>query len=164
MKKTVSALALVAAVTLGTIGLTISSASAHDSNSTFDCFTVTTHFTNFATNPPGSGANTATVTVNGVDHNFSWTTKDFVATVPFVSHTGDAPVVVKVAFHGMDGVTGGSSATFPADSCAAPVSTTVPPTTAPTTIPTNVSPAVVTRTAAPATAAEAVVASPAFTG
>ena len=148
MKKTVSALALIAAVTLGTIGLTIGSASAHDSNSTFDCFTVTTHFTNFATNPPGSGANTATVTVNGVDHNFSWTTKDFVATVPFVSHTGDAPVVVKVAFHGLDGNTGGSSATFPADSCApAPAVITVPPTTA-----------------APATAAEAVVASPAFTG
>jgi hypothetical protein len=162
MKKTVSALAFIVAVALGTIGLTIGSASAHDATLKFDCFTVTTTFTNFATNPPGTGANTATVTVNGVVHNFSWTTKDFVATVPFVSHSGDAPVVVKVAFHGLDGNTGGSSATFPADSCAAPAVITVPPTT---TIPTNVSPAVVTRTApAAAVAPEAVVASPAFTG
>jgi hypothetical protein len=164
MKKTVSALALIVAVALGTIGLTMGSASAHDAAIKYDCFTVTTTFTNFATNPPGTGANTATVTVNGAVHNFSWTTKDFVATVPFVSHSGDAPVVVKVAFHGLDGNTGGSSATFPADSCAAPAVITVP-TTTPTTIPTNVSPAVVTRTApAAAVAPEAVVASPAFTG
>jgi hypothetical protein len=164
MKKTVSALALIAAVTLGTIGLTIGTASAHDSNSTYDCFNVTTTFTNFATNPPGSGANTATVTVKGTVHNFSWTTKDFVATVPFTSHSGDAPVVVVVSFHGLDGNTGGETKTFPADSCTAPAVITVPTTTAPTNIPTNVSPEVVTRTAAPATAAEAVVASPAFTG
>jgi hypothetical protein len=162
MKKTISALAVIAAVALGTIGLTIGSASAHNSSLNYDCFTVSAPLTNFATNPPGTGANTATVTVNGVDHNFSWTTKDFVATVPFTSHKGDPPVVAKVTFRGLDGVTGGSTATFPADDCAAPAVITVPPTT---TIPTNVSPAVVTRTApAAAPAAAAVVASPAFTG
>jgi hypothetical protein len=165
MKKTVSAFALITAVALGTIGLTIGSASAHDASLKYDCFTVTATFTNFATNPPGTGANTATVTVNGAASNFSWTTKDFVATVPFVSHSGDPDVVVKVAFHGLDGNTDSTSQTFPADSCTAPAVITVPPTT---TIPTNVSPAVVTRTpapaAAPAAAAEAVVASPAFTG
>ncbi len=162
MKKTVSALALIAAVALGTIGLTIGNAGAHDSSLKYDCFTVTASFTNFASNPPGSGENTATVTVNGVNHAFSWKTEDFNATVPFVSHSGDADVVVKVAFHGMDGNTGSNSATFPADDCAAPAVITVPPTTT-TPIPTDVSPAVVTRTA-PAAAAQAVVASPAFTG
>jgi hypothetical protein len=162
MKKTVSAFALITAVALGTIGLMIGNASAHDSSLKFDCFKVTASFTNFKSNPPGSGANTATVTVNGVGHDFSWTTEDFTATVPFVSHSGDAPVVVTATFHGLDGNTGGSSATFPADSCAAPAVITVPPTTT-TPIPTEVSPAVVTRTA-PAVAAEAVVASPAFTG
>ena len=86
MKKTVSAFALITAVALGTIGLTIGSASAHDASLKYDCFTVTATFTNFATNPPGTGANTATVTVNGAASNFSWTTKDFVATVPFTSH------------------------------------------------------------------------------
>ena len=101
--------------------------------------------------------------MNGAGTNFSWKTKDFTATVPFVSHKGDADVVVKVAFHGLDGNTGSTSATFPADDCAAPAVITVPPTTT-KPIPTNVSPAVVTRTAAPAAAAEAVVASPAFTG
>ena len=168
MKKTVSTFALITAVALGTIGLTIGSASAHDSNSTYDCFTVTTHFTNFASNPPKSGSNTATVTVNGVSHPFSWTTVNFTATVPFVSHSGDPDVVVVVSFHGLDGNVGGETKTFPADSCTAPAVITVPPTTPTTTIPTNVSPAVVTRTpapaAAPAAAAEAVVASPAFTG
>jgi hypothetical protein len=167
MKKTVSAFALITAVALGTIGLTIGSASAHDATLKYDCFTVTATFTNFATNPPGTGANTATVTVNGAATNFSWTTKDFTGTVPFTSHKGDPPVVVKVTFHGLDGNTGSASQTFPADACAAPAVITVPPTTPTTTIPTNVSPAVVTRTApaaAPAAAAEAVVASPAFTG
>ena len=162
MKKTVSTLALIAAVALGTIGLTIGNASAHDAALKYDCFTVSASFTDFASNPPGSGANTATVTVQGAGHDFSWTTKDFTATVPFVSHSGDAPVVVNVAFHGLDGNTGSTSATFPANSCTAPAVITVPPTTT-TPIPTEVSPAVVTRTA-PAAAAEAVVASPAFTG
>jgi len=163
MKKTISALALFAAVTLGTIGLTVGTASAHDANSTYDCFTVKTNFTNFASNPPGSGSNTATVTVNGVDHNFSWTTTNFTASVPFVSHSGDPDVVVKVAFHGLDGNVGGETKTFPADSCSPPPTTTTVPATTTTTIPTDVSPAVVVRPAA-AAAAAAVVASPAFTG
>jgi hypothetical protein len=163
MKKIISAFAVIAAVALGTIGLTVGTASAHDATSTYDCFTVTTNFTDFAVGtPPGSTVNTATITVNGATTNFSWPGANFVAKVPFVSHSGDPDVVVKVAWHGLDGNVGSETHTFPADSCAAPVSTTVPPTT---TIPTNVSPAVVTRTApAAAPAAAAVVASPAFTG
>jgi hypothetical protein len=169
MKKTVSAIALIAAVTLGTIGLTAGGAGAHDAALAYDCFDVTAKFTSFPSNPPGSGTNNATVTVNGVEHKFAFTSETYTAEVPFVSHSGDADVVATVSFVAMDGNTGSDSASFPADDCAAPTTTTTTTTTSTTTTTTtlpggqtiNVQPAVVTRTAV---AASAVVANPTFTG
>ena len=73
MKKTVSAFALITAVALGTIGLTIGSASAHDSNARTTA-SRSRHLHELRVEPTQSGSNTATVTVNGVSHPFSWTT------------------------------------------------------------------------------------------
>jgi hypothetical protein len=156
MKKSLSAFALVAAACAASIGVFAAPIGAHTSTLSYDCFNVTAHLTNFASN--GTGVNTAVVTVDGTPHNFSFTTSTFTANVPFVSHSGDPDVVASVSWHGFDGNVGNESATFSADSCAAP------PTTTPPTVPVNVLPEVVTRAAAPAVAPAAVVAAPAFTG
>ena len=169
MKKTVSAIALIAAVTLGTIGLTAGGAGAHDAALSYDCFDVTAKFTFFPSNPPGSGTNNATVTVNGVEHKFAFTTGSYTAEVPFVSHSGDADVVATVSFVAMDGNSETTSASFPADDCAAPTTTTTTTTTTSTTTTTTLPGA---RRSSPArggharaaVAANAVVANPTFTG
>ena len=151
--KIASMLAVCFALTVGTIALTAGVASAH-ALITYDCNTVTVNFTQFATNPPQEI--TAVVNVNGVDHDFSWTTSDFTATVPFVSHAGDPDVVVKVTWQGLV-EPGSAEQTFSTDDCASvPTTTTAPPTT--TTI------AVGPNDASRVAAAEAVVAAPVFTG
>ncbi len=164
MKKVISAMAVASAAALAVVGIGVGSAGAHNSGLSYDCFTVSAAYTNF----PSTGVNSATLTVNGVAHDFSWTGPSFPASVDFVSHSGDPDVVVSSVYSSTsDDFHGEDSATFPADSCA-PVTppTTVPttvPTTPTTTVPINVAPADATR---PATvvAAAAVVATPAFTG
>jgi hypothetical protein len=160
MKKLFSALAALGAMTVVTLGLTAGVASAHNATLNYDCFTVRANYTNFS-----AGANTATITINGIAHDVSFTGPNGSASVPFVSHSGDPDIHVSTTFISGDGLPKTISATFTADSCAPPP-TTAPPTTTPatTTIPTNVAPEVVTRPAAAPVAAAAVVASPVFTG
>ena len=159
MKKFFSACAALVAATVATLGLTVGVASAHDATLSYDCFTVTAHYTNFS-----AGANNATITINGVVHDVSFTGPNGSASVPFVSHSGDPAVQVSTTFTSGNGQPKTASASFPADSCSPPP-TTAPPTVAPTTIPTNVGPEGVVRpVAGPVVAAEAVIASPVFTG
>lgn len=160
--KIASMVALSAALAIGMIAFTAGIAGAHATIS-YDCNTVTVDFTQFT---PGSPS-TATITVNGTDHDFEWTATSpeyvFTATVPYVSHSGDPDVVVNVTWQGPS-APGTASQTFSTESCPAPptttttTTTTTPPTT--TTAPPSVSPSDATRTVA----AVAVVASPAFTG
>jgi hypothetical protein len=156
MKKIVPVIAAASAAALAVLGIGVGGASAHDSGLSYDCFTVSAAYTNF----PSTGVNSATVTVNGDAHDFTWTGPSFDAHVDFVSHSGDPDVVVTSVYSATaDGFDGQDSATFPADDCApAPPTTTITPPT--TTVPTEVSPSVAVR----AVAAEAVVAAPAFTG
>ena len=93
MKKVFSAIAVLAATTVATLGITVGSASADNATLSYDCFTVTAHYTDFST-----GANTATITINGVAHDVSFTGKNGSATVPFVSHSGDPDVAVSTTF------------------------------------------------------------------
>jgi len=158
MKKLFSAFAALAAATVATLGLTVGVASAHDATFTYDCFTVTAHYTNFS-----AGANSATITINGVVHDVSFTGPNGSASVPFVSHSGDPAVQVSTTFTSGNGQPKTASASFPADSCTPPP-TTAPPTVAPTTVPINVGPEVVVRPVVAPVAAAAVIASPVFTG
>ncbi len=159
MKKSICAFALVAGVLVASLGVFAGTAGAHTATLTYDCFNVTAQFENFASD--GASVNTAVVTVNGTPHDFSFTTSSFTANVPFVSHSGDPDVVASVSWIGFDDHTGSADATFPADSCAPPPTTTVPPAVSPGDSGVTVSPADVVKTA---TAPAAVVAAPAFTG
>jgi hypothetical protein len=165
MRKTVQAVAAVAAVVAGTIGITMGSASAHTATLSYDCFNVTAKYVDF-----GDGSHSATITINGTVHNVSFTGPSSTLTVPFVSHSGDPDVVVSTTFISGNNEPKTISATFSADSCAAATTTTRPPATTTTTAPPNVSPDVVVRPATPTpeaavvVAAVAVVATPAFTG
>jgi hypothetical protein len=158
MKKTFSAFALIAAVAAGTIGLTVGSASAH-AQITYDCSTVTVNFDNFSQRVDGE-VNTGQITVNGEVTNVQFAGPSFVAQIPFVSHSGDADVVVHVTWVGTqpNPATDFADATFPTDDCSPPPTTTTAPPTTTTTVAPQVSPAVAVRPAA------AVIASPTFTG
>src|SRR4051812_14924456 len=93
MRKIISVLAIVGAVTLGTVALTVGTASAHDATLSYDCFKVSANYTNFS-----AGANTATITINGVVHDVSFTGPNGSTSVPFVSHSGDPDVNVSTTF------------------------------------------------------------------
>lgn len=159
MKKLVSSFALVAAVSLATIGLMVGTAAAHTATLGYDCFTVTAHYVDF-----GAGTHAATITINGTVHDVSFTGSSGDASVPFVSHSGDPDVVVSTTFISGNNLPKTISATFPADSCAPPP--TIPPTTT-TTIPIQVGPETVVRppVVRPSVVVAApLIASPTFTG
>ena len=113
MKKMLSALAVVAVTAVAALALTVGTASAHNATLSYDCFTVSANYTAFS-----AGANTATITINGVVHDVSFTGPNGSATVPFVSHSGDPKVEVSTTFISGNDLPKTVSATFPADSCA----------------------------------------------
>jgi hypothetical protein len=164
MKKIVSAFALVAIAVAGVLALGIGTASAHNADISYNCTTVTVNLTDFPVVPADSpNTNSATITVNGTDHVFTWKTADFTATIPYVPSSTDTSVYVVVHATGADGETAFKDDEFSTEGCTPPptTTTTAPPTTT-TTSPAQpqVEPAVVVRPAA----AVAVVAAPAFTG